>query len=149
MSLDFTINRIILRSVLRPALCLESGQVVFLLLRSAEDGVETVCAGFGFFAGLTAIFGKLGVEGLNPTWQRSFVRSPFWSSPLPSGERHFPKVDEDAARHVSGAFRRCRQSWLPCYRALQLAPAAPADRLGVAFAIVLGVLFLGEAAHRS
>jgi transporter family protein len=39
-------------------------------------------------------------------------------------------------------------SWLFYYRALQLAPAsqvAPIDKLSVAFAIVLGVVFLGEA----
>ena len=38
-------------------------------------------------------------------------------------------------------------SWLCYYRALQLAPAslvAPIDKLSVAFAIVLAVLFLGE-----
>jgi transporter family protein len=38
-------------------------------------------------------------------------------------------------------------SWLCYYRALQLAPAsvvAPIDKLSVAFAIVLGVLVLGE-----
>jgi transporter family protein len=39
-------------------------------------------------------------------------------------------------------------SWLFYYRALQLAPAsqvAPIDKLSVVFAIVLGVVFLGEA----
>jgi transporter family protein len=39
-------------------------------------------------------------------------------------------------------------SWLLYYRALQMAPAslvAPIDKLSVAFAIVLGVVFLGEA----
>lgn len=38
-------------------------------------------------------------------------------------------------------------SWLCYYRALQLGPVgkvAPIDKLGVAFAIVLGLLFLGE-----
>jgi transporter family protein len=38
-------------------------------------------------------------------------------------------------------------SWLCYYRALQLAPAslvAPIDKLSVAFAIVLGVIVLGE-----
>ena len=38
-------------------------------------------------------------------------------------------------------------SWLCYYRALQLAPAslvAPIDKLSVAFAIVLGILVLGE-----
>jgi transporter family protein len=38
-------------------------------------------------------------------------------------------------------------SWLCYYRALQLAPAslvAPIDKLSVAFAIVLGVVVLGE-----
>ena len=38
-------------------------------------------------------------------------------------------------------------SWLLYYRALQLAPAsqvAPIDKLSVAFAVILGVVFLGE-----
>jgi transporter family protein len=38
-------------------------------------------------------------------------------------------------------------SWLCYYRALQLAPAslvAPIDKLSVAFAIVLGIVVLGE-----
>ena len=38
-------------------------------------------------------------------------------------------------------------SWLFYYRALQIAPAslvAPVDKLSVAFAIALGVIFLGE-----
>nr|WP_295458720.1 EamA family transporter [uncultured Thiodictyon sp.] len=47
---------------------------------------------------------------------------------------------------LSGLATGC--SWLLYYRALQLAPAslvAPIDKLSVAFAIVLAVLFLGEA----
>ena len=108
--------------------------------------------GSAFFAGLTAILGKLGVAGLNSnlaTLIRTVVifivtcgivtlRSE-WSMP-----------EELSAKPVtflvlSGVATGL--SWLCYYRALQLAPAsivAPVDKLSVAFAILLGVVVLGE-----
>jgi transporter family protein len=108
--------------------------------------------GSAFFAGLTAILGKLGVAGMNSdlaTFIRTVVilavtaaivtaRSE-WSLPaaLPGG----PLVFLILSGVATGL------SWLCYYRALQLAPAsivAPIDKLSVGFAIVLAVVFLGE-----
>jgi transporter family protein len=105
-----------------------------------------------FFAGLTAIFGKLGVEGLNSnlatfvrtivilcitaaivTWRREWL----W----PRGAELKPLLFLVLSGVATGL------SWLFYYRALQMAPAslvAPIDKLSVAFAIVLALVFLGE-----
>lgn len=109
--------------------------------------------GSAFFAGLTAIFGKLGVEGLNSnlaTLIRTVVILAMtagivtfrdeWQSPSALESRPV------AFLILSGVATGL--SWLFYYRALQMAPAsmvAPIDKLSVAFAILLGVVFLGEA----
>ena len=108
--------------------------------------------GSAFFAGLTAILGKLGVAGMNSnlatligTVVIFFVTAGIIS---PRGEWVWPR---DAALKpmsflvLSGVATGL--SWLCYYRALQLAPAslvAPIDKLSVAFAIVLGIVVLGE-----
>ena len=109
--------------------------------------------GSAFFAGLTAIFGKLGVEGLNSNLA-TFIRTVVilmitaaivsfqgeWR--LHGRTLEFRPVIFLVLSGIATGF-----SWLLYYRALQLAPAsmvAPVDKLSVAFAIVLGVLFLGE-----
>ena len=108
--------------------------------------------GSAFFAGLTAIFGKLGVAGLNSnlaTLVRTVVIFGVTAGII--SLRHewaFPR--EVAAKPVtflmlSGVATGL--SWLCYYRALQLAPAslvAPIDKLSVVFAIILGVAVLGE-----
>ena len=105
-----------------------------------------------FFAGLTAIFGKLGVEDLNSnlatlirtvviffvtaaivTWRREWV----WTR----GVELRPVLFLLLSGLATGF------SWLFYYRALQMAPAslvAPIDKLSVVFAIALALLFLGE-----
>jgi transporter family protein len=109
--------------------------------------------GSAFFAGLTAIFGKLGVEGLNSnlaTLIRTVVILMITIAIVSfQGEWRFPnkplEVRPVMFLILSGIATGF--SWLLYYRALQLAPAslvAPVDKLSVAFAIVLGVLFLGE-----
>lgn len=109
--------------------------------------------GSAFFAGLTAIFGKLGVEGLNSNLA-TFIRTVVilmitiaivsfqgeWR--MPDRTLEFRPVMFLVLSGIATGF-----SWLLYYRALQMAPAslvAPVDKLSVAFAIVLGVLFLGE-----
>ncbi len=106
-----------------------------------------------FFAGLTAIFGKLGVEGLNSnlaTLIRTLVILAMtaaivtWRNEwrLPGTLELRPIVFLVLSALATGF------SWLFYYRALQLAPAslvAPIDKLSVVFAIVLAVIFLGEA----
>ena len=111
--------------------------------------------GSAFFAGLTAILGKLGVEGLNSnlaTLVRTVVIMALTAMIVSfRDEWHWPQ--ETSGRAVgflvlSGIATGL--SWLCYYRALQMAPAslvAPIDKLSVAFAIVLGVVFLGEAVN--
>ncbi|AKU23672.1 EamA family transporter [Massilia sp. NR 4-1] len=105
-----------------------------------------------FFAALTAIFGKLGVEGLNSNLA-TFIRSVVivciiagivslrgeWQNPAQIGARNWLFLILSAL--ATGL------SWLCYYRALQLGPVskvAPVDKLSVALAIVMGLLFLGE-----
>ena len=108
--------------------------------------------GSAFFAGLTAIFGKLGVAGLNSdlaTLIRTVVIL-FLTAGIVSfrSEWSMPKAVAAgplAFLVLSGVATGL--SWLCYYRALQLAPAslvAPIDKLSVAFAIALGVIVLGE-----
>jgi bacterial/archaeal transporter family protein len=108
--------------------------------------------GSAFFAGLTAILGKLGVTGLNSnlaTLIRTAVVVVITAAIISlRSEWSLPK--DIAARPLmflllSGVATGL--SWLCYYRALQLAPVslvAPIDKLSVAFAIVLGVVILGE-----
>jgi transporter family protein len=114
---------------------------------------QVFALGSAFFAGLTAVFGKLGVEGLSSnlaTLIRTLVILVMtagivtargeWSLPNALGLR--PIVYLVLSGLATGA------SWLFYYRALQMAPAslvAPIDKLSVAFAILLAVVFLGEA----
>jgi transporter family protein len=108
--------------------------------------------GSAFFAGLTAILGKLGVAGMNSnlaTLIRTVVIF-FVTAGIVSLRSEWSMPREMAARPLtflvlSGVATGL--SWLCYYRALQLAPAslvAPIDKLSVAFAIVLGVIVLGE-----
>lgn len=108
--------------------------------------------GSAFFAGLTAILGKLGVAGLNSnlaTLIRTVVIF-LVTAGIVSLRSEWSMPKELAARPVlflilSGVATGL--SWLCYYRALQLAPAslvAPIDKLSVVFAIALGVAVLGE-----
>jgi len=113
---------------------------------------ELYAFGSAFFAGLTAILGKLGVAGINSnlaTFIRTlviiavtavilFIRDE-WRKPgsIPATTWLFLTLSGIATG----------LSWLCYYRALQLGPVtkvAPIDKLSVVFAILLGVLFLGE-----
>lgn len=110
--------------------------------------------GSAFFAGLTAIFGKLGVEGINSnlaTFIRTVVILAMTFAIVSfQGEWHFPQRTMEMRPIVFLVLSAIATglSWLFYYRALQMAPAsmvAPVDKLSVVFAIVLSVLFLGEA----
>ncbi len=108
--------------------------------------------GSAFFAALTAIFGKLGVAGINSNLA-TFIRTLVilavtagilslrgeWARPtgLPGSSWLFLVLSGVATG----------LSWLCYYRALQLGPVskvAPIDKLSVAMVIALGLLFLGE-----
>ncbi|WP_249852873.1 EamA family transporter [Aggregatibacter actinomycetemcomitans] len=108
--------------------------------------------GSAFFAGLTAILGKLGVEGLNSNLA-TFIRTVvilFVIVAIISMRNEWQLPQHLATKPViflvlSGVATGF--SWLCYYRALQLAPAswvAPIDKLSVVIAIVLGVTILGE-----
>ncbi len=108
--------------------------------------------GSAFFAGLTAILAKVGVAGLNSnlaTLIRTVVIFGVTAAivtlrdewRMPKGLATRPVFFLVLSGVATGL------SWLCYFRALQLAPAslvAPIDKLSVAFAIVLGILVLGE-----
>ena len=108
--------------------------------------------GSAFFAGLTAIWGKLGVEGLNSNLA-TFIRTVvilFVVMAIISMRNEWQLPQHIVAKPViflilSGIATGL--SWLCYYRALQLAPAswvAPIDKLSVVIAIILGITVLGE-----
>jgi transporter family protein len=105
-----------------------------------------------FFAALTAVLGKIGVEGINSnlatairtsvilvfTWGIAFVTArPIAFRAI--GSRSFTFLILSAM--ATGL------SWLCYYRALQIGPAsrvAPVDKLSVVFTIALAAAFLHE-----
>jgi transporter family protein len=108
--------------------------------------------GSAFFAALTALFGKLGVAGINSnlaTFIRTIVIVLVTAGILslrgewarPSGLPWHSWLFLVLSGIATGL------SWLCYYRALQLGPVskvAPIDKLSVAMVIVLGLVFLGE-----
>lgn len=108
--------------------------------------------GSAFFAGLTAILGKLGVAGMNSNLA-TFIRTVvvlFVAGGIITMRDEWQLPQHIASKPflfllLSGVATGL--SWLCYYRALQLAPAswvAPIDKLSVVIAIVLGVVVLGE-----
>jgi transporter family protein len=108
--------------------------------------------GSAFFAGLTALFGKIGVAGINSNLA-TFIRTVVilgvtaailslraeWRAPATIEARTWLFLV------LSGIATGL--SWLCYYRALQLGPVnkvAPIDKFSVVFAILFGVLFIGE-----
>jgi transporter family protein len=108
--------------------------------------------GSAFFAGLTAVLGKVGVAGINSnlaTLIRTVVILLVTASILWLRNEWRPTAPISAMTWLflvlSGIATGL--SWLCYYRALQLGPVtrvAPIDKLSVVFAILLGVLFIGE-----
>jgi transporter family protein len=108
--------------------------------------------GSAFFAGLTALFGKIGVATINSNLA-TFIRTIVilavtvgiislrdqWQKPSTIAfNTWFFLILSGIATGLS---------WLCYYRALQLGPVskvAPIDKLSVAFAILLGIVFVGE-----
>jgi transporter family protein len=108
--------------------------------------------GSAFFAALTALFGKLGVAGINSN-MATFIRTIVIlvvTAGILSMRAEWQKPDRISPYSwlfliLSGIATGL--SWLCYYRALQLGPVskvAPVDKLSVAIAIVLGILFAGE-----
>jgi transporter family protein len=116
------------------------------------NGWQLYAVGSAFFAGLTAILGKVGVQGINSnlaTLIRTIVIL-FVSAGIVTFRSEWQKtsglnIHAVAFLILSGISTGL--SWICYYRALQLGPAskvAPVDKLSVAFAIILAVIFLGE-----
>lgn len=117
-----------------------------------KDSWVIFALGAAFFAALTAVFGKIGVSGLNSnlaTLIRTVVVLALLAAII--SVRGEWQKSEAIPLHswlfliLSGAATGL--SWLCYYRALQLGPVsrvAPIDKLSVALAIVLGAVFLGE-----
>ena len=108
--------------------------------------------GSAFFAALTALFGKMGVAGLNSnlaTFIRTIVILLVTASLVSwRGEWQKPASIAPATWGyliLSGIATGL--SWLCYFRALQTGPitkVAPLDKLSVAFVIILGLIFIGE-----
>ncbi len=113
---------------------------------------EIFALGSAFFAGLTALLGKMGVANINSnlaTLIRTLVivgvttAILFWRNEWQRPEAIGIKTWIFLV--LSGIATGL--SWLCYYRALQLGPVskvAPIDKLSVAFAILLGIIILGE-----
>jgi transporter family protein len=113
---------------------------------------QVYAIGSAIFAALTAIFGKIGVSGINSNFA-TFIRTIviLVVTAIIVSMRHEWQKMHTVSRTtllflvLSGVATGL--SWLCYYRALQLGPAskvAPVDKLSVVFVIGLGVLFLGE-----
>ncbi|QLY26946.1 EamA family transporter [Bdellovibrio sp. KM01] len=108
--------------------------------------------GSAVFAALTAILGKIGVEGVNSNLA-TFIRTIvilLVAAALISFRGEWQRADSISTKTyvfliLSGIATGL--SWLCYYRALQLGPAskvAPIDKLSVVFVIILALIFLGE-----
>jgi transporter family protein len=117
-----------------------------------RDSWVAFAFGSAFFAGLTALFGKIGVAGINSnlaTLIRTIVILIVTAAILSlRGEWRAPAtIDAKTWTFLVLSGIATGLSWLCYYRALQLGPVsrvAPIDKLSVVFAILLGVLFVGE-----
>jgi transporter family protein len=108
--------------------------------------------GSAFFAALTAIFGKLGVTGINSNLA-TFIRTIvilFVTAGILSLRQEWAKpagLPLNGWLFLTLSGIATGLSWLCYYRALQLGPVskvAPIDKLSVAMAIVFALVFLGE-----
>lgn len=107
--------------------------------------------GSAFFAALTAIFGKIGVEEVSSdlaTWIRTIVIF-FVVSLILSGRNEWQLRSVDGRTYLflilSGLATGA--SWLCYYHALKLGPAsrvAPVDKFSVVLTVFLAAAVLGE-----
>jgi bacterial/archaeal transporter family protein len=104
------------------------------------------------FAGLVAIFGKVGVRGVDSTLATA-ARAVIMALALVilvltrSSDNQLRQIAPRAWLFITLAGLAGAASWLCYFRALQLGDAArvaPIDRLSVLVAVSFGALFLGE-----
>lgn len=104
------------------------------------------------FAALTAIFGKIGVEAINPdfaTLIRTAVILGVTAAIVAATGAWQPLASVSSRSWIFLTLSGCATgaSWLCYYRALKLGPAAqvaPIDKLSIVLVAVFAVLFLGE-----
>lgn len=104
-----------------------------------------------FFGGLVAIFGKVGVQGIDST-TATMVRSLIMAAALVlltlfRGKFGFSGISSKTLLYIVFAGLSGAASWVFYFRALQKGPVsriAPIDRLSVVVAIVLSIILLGE-----
>jgi len=105
-----------------------------------------------FFAALTAIFGKLGVEQINSDFA-TFLRTVIvlvvlgLIVALTGAWQPLGEVSRRTYIFLALSALATGASWLCYYRALQLGPAsavAPIDKLSLVLVAVLAFTFLGE-----
>ena len=105
-----------------------------------------------FFAGLTAILGKLGVSEINSnlaTLIRTVIILIMLGAivTMQGAWEPFNKLSRFGVTMLALSAIATGLSWLCYYRALQLGKAsqvAPIDKLSILFVIIISVLFLGE-----
>src|SRR5580692_10460021 len=104
-----------------------------------------------FFAGLTAILAKVGVEHINSnlaTAIRTVVILIFaWAVALATKNQSFSQIGKRTWLFLILSGVATGLSWICYFRALQLGEAsqvAPVDKLSVVIAIVLAAIFLHE-----
>ena len=104
-----------------------------------------------FFAGLTAILAKVGVEHVNSnlaTAIRTVVILIFaWAVALATRNHSLSSVSQRTFLFLILSGLATGASWLCYFRALQIGEAsqvAPVDKLSVVFVIILSAVFLRE-----
>ena len=108
--------------------------------------------GSAFFAALTAIFGKFGVQEMNSNLA-TFIRTIVilvMSALVITSRNEWIKPESLSTKGLtflilSGVATGF--SWLCYFRALQMGPVskvAPIDKLSVVFVVIFALLFLGE-----
>jgi len=105
------------------------------------------------FAALTAIFAKAGIKGVNSDLATAIrtvvILVVAWGIAIFRGEtRGIPQLSKQNIIFLVLSGLATGLSWIFYFKALQLgkvSQVAPVDKLSVALAIILSVLFLGEA----
>ncbi|HEY5812494.1 MAG TPA: EamA family transporter [Terrimicrobiaceae bacterium] len=111
--------------------------------------------GSAFFAAWTAIFAKVGVEGMDSNWAtalRTTVVVCFtWGIVIFSGvPGNISQLSGRSVVFIVLSGLATGASWLCYFRALQLgtvSQVAPIDKLSVVLVLVFAALFLGEKMH--
>jgi transporter family protein len=104
------------------------------------------------FAALTAILAKVGVAEVNPNLATAIRTTVIlvitWALALATSDKtDWAGLTHRAWIYLAASGLMTGLSWLCYFRALRLgdvAKVAPVDKLSVAMAIILAVLFLGE-----